>query len=53
MKISDLKRKLGSLRMELDDPFVFKEIYRYSYDFAKVKLHCIDTIIERQMEHTG
>lgn len=35
VKISDLKRKLGSLRMELDDPFVFKEIYRYSYDFAK------------------
>ena len=26
--------------MELDDPVVFKEIYKYSYDFAKVKHNC-------------
>jgi len=36
--MDDLKRKIDSLRAELDDPAVFKEIYKYSYDFTKVDL---------------
>ena len=31
-----MKRKLDDLRHELNDSAIFKEIYKYSYDFAKV-----------------
>ncbi|XP_065885414.1 DCN1-like protein 5 isoform X2 [Dysidea avara] len=36
-KLDDLKRKLDSLRCELDNSTMFKDIYKYSYDFAKDK----------------
>lgn len=35
--IHKLRSKLNSLRMLLNDPSVFKEIYRYAYHFAKDK----------------
>ena len=35
--ISKIRRKLDHLRSLLDDPVIFKNMYRYAYDFARVR----------------
>ncbi|KAH9641204.1 hypothetical protein HF086_004591 [Spodoptera exigua] len=40
-----LQNKLEYLRSLLNDPYIFKAIYRYSYDFARIKpapIHILD-----------
>lgn len=34
--ISKIQQKLEYLRNQLNDPYTFKGIYRYAYDFARV-----------------
>lgn len=36
-----LQNKLEYLRSLLNDPYMFKAIYRYSYDFARVSIHSL------------
>lgn len=48
-----LQNKLDHLRSLLNDPYIFKCVYRYSYDFARVSANvfylnkhvCIDILI--------
>lgn len=34
--VKKLQNKLDTLRMSFNDPLIFKSIYRYAYDFARV-----------------
>jgi len=36
--IKKLQSKLDTLRMSFNDPLIFKSIYRYAYDFARVSI---------------
>lgn len=34
--VKKLQNKLDILRLHFNDPLIFKSIYRYAYDFARV-----------------